>query len=90
MVNGHLYDALLTSGDRKFFTILPHIHPFMHTFTHGDSRLLKQLRSSVVLRDTSRLRRLQEEPRIELATFRLPANLLIMHRALAVAYGHSS
>ena len=35
MVNGlHLYSAILTSGHSKRFTILPNIHPFMHTFTH--------------------------------------------------------
>ena len=32
MVNGlHLYSAFLTSGHSKCFTILPNIHPFMHT-----------------------------------------------------------
>ena len=30
----HLYSAILTSGHSKRCTILPHIHPFMHTFTH--------------------------------------------------------
>ena len=35
MVNGlHLYTAFLTSGLSKRFTILPNIHPFIHTFTH--------------------------------------------------------
>ena len=34
-VNGlHLYSAFLTSGHSKHFTILPNIHPFIHTFTH--------------------------------------------------------
>ena len=30
----HLYSASLTSGHSKQCTILPHIHPFMNTFTH--------------------------------------------------------
>ena len=35
MVDGlDLYRAFLTSGHSKCFTILPHIHPFIHTFTH--------------------------------------------------------
>ena len=29
-----LYNAFLTSGHSKCFTILPNIHPFMHTFAH--------------------------------------------------------
>ena len=34
MVNRlHLYSAFLGSGHSKRFTIWPHIHPFMHTFT---------------------------------------------------------
>ena len=48
-VNGlPLYSALLTSGHSKLFTILPHMHPLMRTFTHrrrsqprkDDSRLV--------------------------------------------------
>ena len=35
-VNGlDSYSAFLTSGHSKRFTILPNIHPFMHTFTHS-------------------------------------------------------
>ena len=30
----YIYSAFLTSGHSKHFTILPHIHPFMHTFKH--------------------------------------------------------
>ena len=30
----HLYRAFLTTSHSKRFTIPPHIHPFMHTFTH--------------------------------------------------------
>ena len=30
----HLYHAFLTSGQSKRYTMLPNIHPFMHTFTH--------------------------------------------------------
>ena len=34
-VNGlHLYSHFLTSGNSKCFTILPHIHPFVHIFTN--------------------------------------------------------
>ena len=29
----HLYSAFPTSGHSKYFTTLPNIHPFMHTFT---------------------------------------------------------
>ena len=30
----HSYSAFLTSGHSRRLTILPNIHPFMHTFTH--------------------------------------------------------
>ena len=33
-----LYRAFLTSGHSKRFTILPHIHPFIHSFTHRSSQ----------------------------------------------------
>ena len=43
MVNGlHLYSAFTaTSGHPKRFTILPHNHPFIHTFTHRRRRKMK-------------------------------------------------
>ena len=35
MVNGpHLNSAFLTSDHSNRYTILPNIHPFLHTFTH--------------------------------------------------------
>ena len=30
----YLYSAFPTNGQSKRFTMLPHIHPFMHTHTH--------------------------------------------------------
>jgi hypothetical protein len=58
------YSSFLTRVLSKRFTIVPNIHPFMHTFTHvvsatqGDSQLVKSSQGEVdrLLRDTSTLR----------------------------------
>ena len=47
MVNGlQLCCAFLTSGHSKRFTILPNIHPSMHTFTHWRRRQTCRARAS--------------------------------------------
>ena len=38
----HLYSAFLTIGYPKRFTILPHVHPFIHTFNGGVSHAGRQ------------------------------------------------
>ena len=68
MVNGlHLYSAFfVTSGPKLFkkLSILPHNHPFIHTFTHTDGGVShagrqparrEQLGLGALLRDTSTL-----------------------------------
>ena len=77
----HLYSVFLTNGQSKHFTILPNILPFMHTFTH---RRRCQPRGATASRSGSvRVRASrsgtprhssEEEPGIEPATFRLPAD----------------
>ena len=85
MVNGlHLYSAFLTSGHSKHFTILPHIHPFKHTFTHQRRR--QPCKATASSSWAVRVRCLAQDltPRhsarrsrgIKPATLRLPANRL--------------
>ena len=75
----HLYCAFLTSCYSKHCTILPNIHPFMHPPTAVSGW-------GVLFSDTS-------TSRIELTTFRLPANPLYLlsytplwGRAMSLAY----
>ena len=61
-VNGlYLYSAFLTSDRSKHLTILPNIHPFMHTFTHRHrsqpSKVTASSSGAGLLRVTSTLAR---------------------------------
>ena len=71
LVNGlHLYGAFFgSSGHPKRFTILAKIHPFMHTFTHQRWHQPCKVPCSGTSQHSA-------EPGIELATLRLPANLI--------------
>jgi hypothetical protein len=59
MVNGlHLYSTLPPSGHSKRFTILPNIHPFMHTFIQR--RRCQPRRATASLSGAVRVRRLAQ------------------------------
>ena len=78
MVNGlHLLNALVTSGISKHFTILPNIHPFMHTFIHRQRCLTARPSGAVWVRFLAQ-GHLQHSTRSSLATFRSPVNQLYL------------
>ena len=69
-----LYSTFLTSGHSKCITILPNIHPFMHTFKHPTAVTLIQGHIQLAGSSLVQLGGAGIEP----APFRLPANPLYL------------